>query len=89
MTPVRLTDLPQLITHEGWKGPRPFLRCVKCGERRSANRGDYFRVDPDAVIQCVDCVIKDGVRVPMELVTERIVFVPWPEDKETDNNDDD
>jgi len=78
MTPVKIKDLPDLVTRDGWRGPRPFLYCNNCGERRSANWGDYFQCDPEQFIECGTCLGLNNSHEPMELATEHVVLVPWP-----------
>lgn len=45
-TAVRVKDLPEP------RIPGSFLYCSHCGERYSADRGDYFMAHPDTIMRC-------------------------------------
>jgi hypothetical protein len=62
MKAVRVKDLKdQIGTND-----RSLLLCPKCGEENSANAGDYFMADPEAIFK--------HCGVNMQLVTKRIVY---------------
>lgn len=60
---VRVKDLQE--------STRSFLYCGECCERYSANRGDYFALDPEQVLLCCG--------QPMWLATEKSEIVPTAE----------
>lgn len=64
---VTVADLPELVGTD--IAPRPMLYCEVCGERYSAERGDYFLYPADHVFTCCD--------VPMQLVTMHTYVEPW------------
>jgi len=66
---ITYADLPQLVTRDGWKGPRPFLCCLECGAHFSANADDYWDVADDHVFTHCD--------KPMNLATEKTTLEPW------------
>lgn len=66
---ITVADLPELVTREGYQGPRPILRCSACGVEFSADVGDYFSLTPDYEFKCCN--------EPMELVTREVRFIPW------------
>lgn len=63
LTPTRVQDLQD---QTGMAFPRPCLRCRKCGETFSANRGDYFLSRPERVFS--------HCGRPMQLGIVRTVF---------------
>ncbi len=70
---ITCADLPQLVTREGWQGPKPSLHCLVCGERFSANAGDYFNLPNNYVLS--------HCGKPMILATEKTVLEPWEANK--------
>lgn len=52
MRAIHVKDLTDQI---GTIGPRPFLVCPLCRDRFSANRGDYFLLSPDTLMECMEC----------------------------------
>lgn len=65
-TRVTVADLPAYGSN--LKGI--VLHCTVCGEDNSADRGDYFMMQPDMVL--MHC------RRPMELAIRKVVYEPWP-----------
>jgi len=63
MKSTRVKDLKDQI---GMPGPRPFLKCFKCGNEYSANACDYWNASADHVFKCCGR--------NMALVTERTVY---------------
>lgn len=61
--PITVRDLKD---QTGMHGPHPFLRCAYCGNRCSANAGDYFAASPDYTFICCG--------TPMTRVVERITY---------------
>jgi hypothetical protein len=39
----------ELKNQTGERGPHPFLYCAECEAEYSANRGDYFMANPEAM----------------------------------------
>lgn len=64
---------------------RPSLYCPSCGETYSATPGDYWQLSPGHVFTCAECEDEDGAAVPMALVRQREVTVPWDEQETLDN----
>jgi ribosomal protein L37E len=50
----------------GHDGPRSILYCSVCGAEESANRGDYWNIDPDHIFSCCG--------FPMSRVVRSTVF---------------
>lgn len=71
---ITLADLPELVTREGYKGPRPLLYCSICGAEWSADAGDYLSLAPDYQFTCCD--------EPMELATKEVRYVPWSKEEQ-------
>ena len=65
MKAVKVRDLTD---QTGKPFPRPILFCRVCCETSSANRGDYFAMDPDQAFK--HCGRN------MELVISRVTFEP-------------
>ena len=65
MKTIRAKDLKSLV---GTNEPRPMLLCRKCGETFSAERGDYFAMNPEHTFE--HC----GSPRNMRLVTARTVY---------------
>ncbi len=65
MKRVTVADLKDQI---GQPGPHPFLWCPKCGEKNSANKGDYFMAKDTHVFR--HCGRN------MQLMTERTYLIP-------------
>lgn len=62
----RVVRVKDLVAQTGTPFPRPFLHCAVCGERFSADLGDYFAADPETVLRCCG--------EPMRLVTAKTVL---------------
>lgn len=55
-------------------GPGICLRCPKCAERYSAQKGDYFLAKPDQVMRCTNG--HRAVNLQLVHVSETIKVVP-------------
>ena len=50
----------------GMNGSIPFLYCINCGGKYSANAGDYFIANPEYIFTCCE--------EPMRLVTKSVTY---------------
>ena len=67
---LTVKDLPELVTREPFKGPKPILACQgECGGEFSASRGDYWNVPEDTFMTCCG--------KPMILVTKHTIYRPY------------